>query len=307
MFGADFTNGTAWAGQLGSITAASAIGTWSMTFSQDTNVTLNGPGGVTTSFTLHPEIISAFNDPLDVLFGAQPNNSPPASGQVVVLSRASITNNTGGVVIDDDFLADGGVLNTLAWTISAASAANVQLFPVDPGQKLVKWTIPDTYFGLQVSSNIAGPWTALTVSNFAAGSFRNGLVPSANLSPKQNYFRMFTPKFTKLQVLMPGETADPGSVTGKTGTPDQQVGGNPFNVTVNAVDANWNPAPYNSDHTISITSSDGTATLPANADLTGGTAIFSVTFGSSGTFTVTATDVTDGTKTPNTGSPTTVP
>jgi hypothetical protein len=132
------------------------------------------------------------------------------------------------------------------------------------------------------------------------------LVPSANLSSKQSFFRMFTPQFTKLQVLMPGETADPGSVTGKTGTPDQQAAGNPFNVIVNAVDANWNPAPYNSNHTIHITSSDTTATLPINADMSGGTATFSVTFGTNGTFTVTASDVTNPAKTPNTGSPTTV-
>jgi hypothetical protein len=130
------------------------------------------------------------------------------------------------------------------------------------------------------------------------------LVPSASLSPNQNFFRMIAPKFTKLQVLMPGETADPGSITGKTGTPDSQSVSTPFNVLVNAVDANWNPAAYNSDHTIQITSTDGTATLPANAALGGGTATFSVTFGTNGTFTVTATDVTDGTKTANTGSPT---
>ena len=46
--------------------------------------------------------------------------------------------------------------------------------------------------------------------------------------------------FAKLQVLVPGETAAPGSATGKTGTPTAQTAGTPFNVTVNAVDANWN-------------------------------------------------------------------
>ena len=53
---------------------------------------------------------------------------------------------------------------------------------------------------------------------------------------------------------------------------------------------------------ITITSSDETATLPADAALVGGTATFSVTFNTAGTWTVTATDVTDATKTANTGS-----
>ena len=45
--------------------------------------------------------------------------------------------------------------------------------------------------------------------------------------------------------------------------------GDALNVTVNAVDANWNVA-SNTD-TVSITSSDTYATLPANAALVGGT------------------------------------
>ena len=40
----------------------------------------------------------------------------------------------------------------------------------------------------------------------------------------------------KLQVLLPGETAAPGTVTGKTGTPSQQTTGTAFNVIVNGVD-----------------------------------------------------------------------
>ena len=46
--------------------------------------------------------------------------------------------------------------------------------------------------------------------------------------------------FAKLQLLVPGENASPGSVTGKTGTPSARTAAVAFNVTVNAVDANWN-------------------------------------------------------------------
>src|SRR5262249_27176206 len=72
--------------------------------------------------------------------------------------------------------------------------------------------------------------------------------------------------FVKLQLLVPGETAAPGSATGKTGTPNAQSAFTAFNVTVNAVDANWNLISSVTD-IVGITTSDTTATLPINAAL----------------------------------------
>jgi hypothetical protein len=103
----------------------------------------------------------------------------------------------------------------------------------------------------------------------------------------------------KLQLLVPGETAAPGTTSGKTGTPDNQTAGTAFTATVNAVDANWNTV-ASTTHNIAITSSDGSATLPANADLVSGTKTFSVTLRTVGTKTVTATNATSGTITANT-------
>src|SRR5439155_1023351 len=111
--------------------------------------------------------------------------------------------------------------------------------------------------------------------------------------------------FTKLQILVPGETAAPGTSTGKSGTPLGQNVSAAFNVTVNAVDGNWNLLNTVTD-TIRITSSDPAATLPANAALAAGSQTFSVTFGTAGSQTVTATDLTDGSKTASTSSVITV-
>ena len=111
--------------------------------------------------------------------------------------------------------------------------------------------------------------------------------------------------FAKLQLLVPGETTSPGSATGKTGTPTARTAGTPFNVTVNAVDANWNVVSTVTD-TAAITSSDANAVLPANAALASGTQTFSVTLTTGGTATVTATDASDGTKTANTSPSITV-
>lgn len=110
--------------------------------------------------------------------------------------------------------------------------------------------------------------------------------------------------FTKLQLLVPGETAAPGTASGRTGTPTAQTAGTAFMVTVNAVDANWNMV--SSTHTVRMTSSDGAATLPTDAALVAGTKTFSVTLNTAGSMTVTATDITDGSKTANTSPSITV-
>src|SRR5207302_4339059 len=96
--------------------------------------------------------------------------------------------------------------------------------------------------------------------------------------------------FSKLQILAPGENAAAGTATGKTGSPTAQAAAGAFNVTVNAVDANWNLITNASD-TVGITSSDAGAVLPSNALLVAGTRNFSVTLNTTGGRTVTASDI----------------
>ena len=106
---------------------------------------------------------------------------------------------------------------------------------------------------------------------------------------------------TKLQILLPGETAAPGTLAGKSGTALAQTAGTPFTVTVNAVDATWNLVNTVTD-TVRITSSDVNAILPFDAALVAGTQAFSVTLKTGGTRTVTASDITDPAKTANTSA-----
>ena len=110
--------------------------------------------------------------------------------------------------------------------------------------------------------------------------------------------------FTKLQALVPGEIAAPGTASGKTGTPTAQMAGTLFTLTVNAVDANWNVVA--STDVVGITSSDPAATLPASAALVAGTRTFSVTLNTVGSRTVTATDLNNGAKTAATSAAITV-
>src|SRR5204863_4509243 len=76
--------------------------------------------------------------------------------------------------------------------------------------------------------------------------------------------------FTKLQVLVPGESAAPGTASGKSGTASNQTAGTAFNFTVNAVDANWNLISNDTD-AVNISSGACMETLPSNAALVAGT------------------------------------
>src|SRR5207247_4846541 len=67
---------------------------------------------------------------------------------------------------------------------------------------------------------------------------------------------------TKLQVLLPGETAAPGTPTGKTGTPLDQTAGTAIanGIVVNAVDANWNLV-SSAVPNVTLTTTDGNASI----------------------------------------------
>jgi hypothetical protein len=99
--------------------------------------------------------------------------------------------------------------------------------------------------------------------------------------------------FNKLQVLLPGETNAPNTVTGKTGSPDTvSLGaGGSVNVTINAVDSTYHIVTTAPGNTIGLTSSDIGAILPAPAALVNGTVTELVVFDSMSSFTVTATNM----------------
>jgi len=146
-----------------------------------------------------------------------------------------------------------------------------------------------------LTNKTAGSWT-VTATDISGGAYTPYTTAAITMNPGA---------FTKLQILAPGETASPGSTTGKTGSTTAQTAGNAFNITVRSVDANWNLVNSVSDM-VAITSSDANAVLPANDALSSGVQTFSVTLKSGGSRTVTATDASDGAKTANTSAAITV-
>jgi len=106
----------------------------------------------------------------------------------------------------------------------------------------------------------------------------------------------------KLQILVPGETAAPGTATGKTGSSTAQEVGQPFDVVVNAVDEYWNINPAGMA-TVDVTTTDLDAIEPAQADLVDGTKTFTVTFKTMGVSMITATDIDSDPLLPDTSPP----
>lgn len=179
------TNGPV--GALGSVTSATALGTWSLSFSQDSNITMTAPDGASTAVAMPADDAALFAGDLTVYYGISPGNTANI-GQTVVLNSAKIT--LGSVVLlEDDFSTSP--LNTELWTVNAASSACVSLITAtDP--YWVSWTTPASGFVLQTNPGVdSANWTDLTLTETLLGTKKRVLVPSTSLpGTAQGSFRL---------------------------------------------------------------------------------------------------------------------
>jgi hypothetical protein len=310
--GTEGTNGFA-AGTLGYLTAPSMKGTWTISFTSETDFIVHGPGGVSTNFSLPADWVNSFvaagGGATHAYFGATPNGNNNA-GQPFFLSEVSITSAAAGYSFTNRFTS--AVLDTAVWGLLGNQT--VQVLPGNGWW--VSWTLPAAGFNLWAKENLSvnSPWILLTgntnlaapVTSYTSGTLMKVLVPSASLpNANQTFFAARKLVATQLQVLMPGETNAPFTATGKIGKPSDQSSGTYATVTVNAVDTDWNVVSSCSD-TVHLISSDSAAVLPNDAALVNGTATFEVLLISAGSQTVTATDVTNDKVAAGTSSTTTV-
>src|SRR5439155_883648 len=194
-------------------------------------------------------------------------------------------------------IANGIIVNAVDanWNLAGIATNNVTITTTDSNA-----SVADDNGGATGNMTLVSGTSTLSSLTFKTTGTRtitataSGLTASTSANVTVN-----AGAFTKLQLLVPGETAAPGTVTGKTGTPSAQFAGTDVSVTVNAVDALWNPVSSVTD-LVGITSSDTTATLPMNTALASGTQSMTVLFNTNGSFTITATDLGDGSKTAST-------
>ena len=118
-----------------------------------------------------------------------------------------------------------------------------------------------------------------------------------------NTFTMAPDEYKRLQIVSSGETVEPGipSQTGKIGVPNSWQAGISFPVTVRAVDQYWNLSDF-SEGKIHLVSSDGSLTdvNPSNQDASfvSGMISFIITIHTPGDIKVTASDLDNPLKTP---------
>jgi hypothetical protein len=300
-------------GNLGGITNVGVLGTWSLTFNQDTNLTITDPSGGTITYTMTEADAQAFADANSfvVMLGSQPN-ALTAIGDEVVYSKVSVSGAT--LSLNDNFLADS-TLNTNIWSVLASAPTGVLVVPTTTAY-LLDWTVPDAGFSAQVGTNLSNPasYSALPFSPVGQiGSVKTTLIPQSSLTSSQGYYRLINRPFTQLQVLLPGETNAPGTALGYTGSPTPislaAQGVTPTTITVNACDSQWNIV--NETDSITISTTDGGAfTSNASVSMVNGTATFSgsngILFSDDGSWTVSATDLSAATIPVGTSAPVTV-
>jgi hypothetical protein len=299
-------------GSATSITNPALVGTWQLQFTSATGGSVIAPGAISYPFTLDPSVAANIANPITLNFGINPSvDTNTIVGETVVISQISVTGVdplSSTIATTDNFLNDSA-LDTNTWQVNALFPASILFVPTNTAFS-VGWTLPAVRFSLEDNSSLQNPssWTVpSSVSSVTLFPGQNALVPKSSL-PVGNtgFFRLAKLTATQLQVLWPGETNAPGTVTGKIGTPTpvSLSGGGIVNVTINAVDASFNIVSV-SDNVHLTTSND--AITPNDASLVNGTLQQSIIFQSTGAQTVTATDTATGTTIlPGTSSPITV-
>lgn len=296
-------------GYLGAVTNGSILGKWTVRFTSDTNVCLIAPNGSTTNFIMPVYNIPYFtelNSPGFYIYIGMQANNVDAQNQSVVFGDFAVTGTASPY--SENFLTDEVLDTTNVWNTTAASGpAGVLIVPAGSAS-WASWTLPDVGFSLQAGLNLTNPasWTEpATGPRVPMVGLRRQLLASSEIpAGNPQFYRMIKRQFTQLQVLLPGESNAPNTPTGKTGTPTPVNAGDYVTVTVNSVDSTFHVV--STGDTVTFTSSDPAAILPVDAALVGGTVTGIIQLNTAGSQTVTASDVTDPTKTSNTSSPLTV-
>jgi len=179
-------------GFLGNVTSPSPLGTWSMTFDHDTNITLTAPNG-TTAVTNMPYNAPGWPKPGGFLTAGAIKFATPVAiytgceaatsnniGQLADYSLFQIVSN-GTTVFSDNF--SGNSLDTTKWQITAEDPSGITQIP-GYAAYLLSWTLPDVGYVLTTSTNLgdANSWVGTTSQPFPYAGLREAYAPSTNMA-----------------------------------------------------------------------------------------------------------------------------
>jgi len=177
------------------------LGKWSLTFNNNTNVIMTAPDGTTNSFSINPDDVNYFQNPLYVYFGDRPNDNSRI-GQSATFNRFMITGAAAS--IDDHFTN----LNLSTWLVSAADPKGILVTTPDT-KYWVTWPTPDSGFtNLFATDNLknsraSSQWLTLPTSDTGwipvGGSKRLTIINQSTLNtaftytPTNCFFGLFHP------------------------------------------------------------------------------------------------------------------
>jgi hypothetical protein len=182
-------------GTLASLGSDTMIGTWTLTFTNDTSVTITTPSGTSTNFAFPAESAALFADPMYVYLGVQPNQLANR-GQGVRFTNFRTTGtanpideNFAGVVPEENPEAAPD-LDATVWRRAASDAAGIFVTPTD-ATYIVEWTVPAIGFKLQRAESLTNPeWADVAATPRQVGDrVRAAITATGN----QGYYRLVKP------------------------------------------------------------------------------------------------------------------
>jgi hypothetical protein len=181
--------------------ATGPLGTWALSFNNNTNVTIKAPDGTSTSITIPDTDAANFQGDLMTYFGVRPTDVSRI-GLSATFSRIKITG--AAAAIDDTFV----ILDPATWVKKASSPQGV--FITAPDAKYwLNWPQPDNgYTNVFVTDNLkkkvaTGQWFSLPVAATGwlnvAGASRMTVVNQSDLNaafsytPTNCFFELYHP------------------------------------------------------------------------------------------------------------------
>jgi len=282
-------------GNLATVTNNGLLGTWTLKFTSDTNGTLIAPNGNRSSFVIPPYNAANFAEQsspgFNVYLGMQANQAD-AMNQAVVFANFAVSNTASPY--NENFLTDTVLDTTNIWdTAVSGGPKGVLIVPAGSAYWLT-WGLPDSGFTLQTAPVLGNPlaWTTPSIGPLIPlFGFRSQLVAGSEVPAGNNaFFDLIQRTFTQLQILLPGETNAPNTITGKVGTPTTAAVAGEVDVTFNAVDATYHIV--NSSDALSLSGGGSPIISTPTPNLVGGTVTVPFYFTTAGSYTVSATDTT---------------
>jgi hypothetical protein len=177
------------ANTLGSLSVpGGALGTWSVTFVNNTNVTFSGPGGSSTNFLFPSDVVSTFANPLSIYYGIQQGGTTANIGEYLTYSQLTATGLPVSTSFTDNF--NTNAIDTSIWQV-IENTAPFNLFVLQSGNNfLTKWTQPDAGFVPNISPKLGtgASWSVVT-TNYIHTSLWDGTVLSKTSVPtNSNWF-----------------------------------------------------------------------------------------------------------------------